>query len=275
VLGQSRPSDTISAQRTVVGDDSAWAPAVYAPPALFAAPGRYATTPELHRDTPHKRGSAMKPSEQPKESPGWAANPKYVVDWDLVPAKVSVSFNGTVVAESDQVRVMYELGHAPVYYFPKSALNPQFLEKVADHHTFCPYKGVASYMTLTVGDKSQPHGVWMYENPYPQQEHLKDHVGFYWGKMGEWREDGERVPGPREIPGRIDTTNQLKAAFPQLAKEWNEEKNKHHSPYEYSPESNQEVWWRDASGHEWRETIKSRVLKTTTLRADGDATPYG
>ena len=52
----------------------------------------------------------MQPSDQPKESPGWAANPRYVIDWDLVPAKVSVSFNGTVVAESDQVRVMYELG---------------------------------------------------------------------------------------------------------------------------------------------------------------------
>ena len=165
--------------------------------------------------------------------------------------------------------------NAPVYYFPKAALNPQFFEKVEDHYTFCPYKGVASYMTLTVDDKSQPKGVWMYENPYPQQEHLKDHVGFYWGKMGEWREDGERVPGPREIPGRIDTTNQLKAAFPQLAKEWNQEKNKHHSPYEYSPESNQEVWWKDASGREWKEAIKSRVLKATTLRADGDATPYG
>jgi len=117
--------------------------------------------------------------------------------------------------------------------------------------------------------------VWIYENPYPQQEHLKDHVGFYWGKMDEWREDGERVPGPREIPGRIDTTNQLKAAFPQLAKEWDKEKNEHHSPYEYSPQSNQEVWWKDASGREWREAIKSRVLKATTLRADGDATPYG
>ena len=43
----------------------------------------------------------MKPSEQPQESPGWAANPTYLIDWDLVPATVSVSFNGEVVAESD------------------------------------------------------------------------------------------------------------------------------------------------------------------------------
>ena len=94
----------------------------------------------------------MRPSEQPHESPGWTANPRYVIDWDLVPATVSVAFNGETVAESDQVRVMYELGHAPVYYFPRSALKLGFFETVAHHHTFCPYKGVASYMTLTVGD---------------------------------------------------------------------------------------------------------------------------
>ena len=38
----------------------------------------------------------MKPNEQPKESPGWAANPKYLIDWDLVPATVSVLVNGEV-----------------------------------------------------------------------------------------------------------------------------------------------------------------------------------
>ena len=138
----------------------------------------------------------------------------------LISAKVSVSFNDTVVAESDQVRVMYELGHAPVYYFPRSALKPGFFETVADHHTFCPYKGVASYMTLRVGDRSVPNGAWIYESPYPQQAGLADHVAFYWGKMDEWREDGERVSGPREIPGRIDTTNQLKAAFPTGVCDW-------------------------------------------------------
>ena len=55
--------------------------------------------------------------------------PTYVVDWDLVPAKVSVSFNGKVVAESDQVRVMYELGHAPIYYFPKVGAEPAVLRE--------------------------------------------------------------------------------------------------------------------------------------------------
>ncbi len=210
---------------------------------------------------------------QPPESPGWAANPNYVVDFDLIPATVAVTFNGQVIAESDALRCMYELGHAPAYYFPITALKMEFLER-SEHETFCPYKGVATYWSIKVGDKVSENTIWTYPDAYPQLPLLKDYAGFYWGRMERWSEDGETVTGPREIPGRVDTTNQLKACFPQLNKEWLKEKN-HCSPYEFSSESNQVVWWKDESGREWQESIKSRVLKLTTLRGDGDATPYG
>ena len=32
--------------------------------------------------------------EQPAESPGWAGNPHYVVDFDLIPTRVTVGVNG-------------------------------------------------------------------------------------------------------------------------------------------------------------------------------------
>ena len=210
---------------------------------------------------------------QPPESAGWANNPHYVVDFDRIPAKVATEVNGQVIAESENLHCMYELGHAPAYYFPIADLKMEFLEKT-EHETFCPYKGVASYWTIKVGDKVLENAIWTYDNPYPQQAHIKGFAGFYWGKMDRWTEDGEAVPGPREIPGRVDTTNQLKACFPQLNKEWDKEKNGC-SPYEFSSESNQSVWWKDESGRSWQERIKDRVLKLTTLRGDGDATPYG
>ena len=47
------------------------------------------------------------------------------------------------------------------------------------------------------------------------------------------------------------------------------------APYEFAAYSNTEVWWQDAAGREWRARIKDRVLSVTTLRGDGDATPYG
>lgn len=210
---------------------------------------------------------------QPPESPGWPNNPNYTIDFDRIPAKVEAVVNGKAIAASEKLHCMYELGHAPAYYFPIEDLKTEFLEK-SDHETFCPYKGVASYWHVKVGDKTLENAIWTYDNPYPEQAHIKGFAGFYWGKMDAWREDGETVPGPREIPGRIDTSNQLKAAFPQLNKEWDKEKNGA-SPYEFAAESNQLVWWKDASGKEWQERIKDRVLKLTTLRGDGDATPYG
>jgi hypothetical protein len=35
------------------------------------------------------------------------------------------------------------------------------------------------------------------------------------------------------------------------------------------------VWWQDADGREWQARIRDRVIAATTLRADGDAHPYG
>jgi len=212
--------------------------------------------------------------EQPAESPGWAGNPNYVVDFDPVPARVAVGFNGETVAESDRARVMFELGHAPVYYLPRDDLAADRFTRT-DHHSFCPYKGVASYWSLTVGDQTADNVVWCYENPYPQLPELGAYAGFYWGRMGSWTEAGEPVAGPREIPGRIDTTNQMKALLPALAREWHPSRNPGTSPYEFAADSNTEIWWQAADGREWRQRIKDRVLSLTTLRGDGDATPYG
>lgn len=212
--------------------------------------------------------------EQPDDSPGWAGNPGYVVDFDLVPARVAAIFDGRAVAESDRARVMYELGHAPVYYFPPEDLADDLFQ-ATDHRTFCPYKGVASYWSLRVGERAAENVVWSYERPYPQLAEIKGYLGFYWGRMDRWTEDGAAVAGPREIPGRIDTTTQLKALFPELVREWHPTRNPGVSPYEFAADSNTEVWWQDGDGQEWRARIKDRVLGLTSLRGDGDATPYG
>jgi len=104
---------------------------------------------------------------QPPQSPGWAANPNYVVGFDLIPATVAVTFNGRTIAESDRLRCMYELGHAPVYYFPISALNMTYLTRT-DHETFCPYKGVAAYWTIEVDGQVAENAIWTYPDAYPE-----------------------------------------------------------------------------------------------------------
>ena len=59
---------------------------------------------------------------------GWILNSEYVIDFDVLPALVRVEFGGETVAESSQARVMYELGHAPVYYFPRLDVHGAVLE---------------------------------------------------------------------------------------------------------------------------------------------------
>lgn len=48
-----------------------------------------------------------------------------------------------------------------------------------NHHTYCPFKGEASYYTLTVRDKKEENAVWTYEEPYDEVRELKDYIAFY------------------------------------------------------------------------------------------------
>ena len=53
--------------------------------------------------------------------------------------------------------------------------------------------------------------------------------------------------------------NDLQTKFPQLAKEWNHEKNGGASPQDVVASSNKDAWWRcSICGHEWRARISAR-----------------
>ena len=52
--------------------------------------------------------------------------------------------------------------------------------------------------------------------------------------------------------------NSLSSANPQVAKEWNYEKNGTVKPEYFRANSNKKVWWRCGSGHEWQATIANR-----------------
>jgi uncharacterized protein (DUF427 family) len=205
---------------------------------------------------------------------GWINNPAYEIFFDAIPAEVSVVFGGRTVGRSTSARVMYELGHAPMYYLPLGDLDMTLLE-ATDHDTYCPYKGHASYWSVRAGGRSAENAIWTYAAPHREMAALKGFAGFYWGRMEAWYEDGDKVSGPREIPGRIDTTTQFKKLFPALAAEWHPERNVGISAYEFPATSGTVVWWRDASGREWQQSIRDRALEATALRTDGDAHPYG
>jgi len=84
-------------------------------------------------------------------------------------------WNDTVLAESGDT-VVVEDNH----YFPAESLSQEHFSE-SDTHTVCPWKGTASYYTITVNGESNPDAAWFYPEPSAQAVHIKDRVAFWRG----------------------------------------------------------------------------------------------
>ena len=195
----------------------------------------------------------------PHASPGWRRNPEYEIDLEVVPARVRVECGGASVAESERALLVLELGHGAVYYLPKADVDWS-LFTASDHSSYCQYKGFARYWTLRAGERVEENVAWAYDEPHDEVTGLLDHIGLYWHRMDAWYEDGEPVAKPRDIAGRCDARHSFRALYPELALEWHPTKNPNIWPYECAPWFRTEVWWQDEQGHEWRQSIRDRVL---------------
>ena len=87
------------------------------------------------------------------------------------------------------------------------------------------------------------------------------------GKGHEWeaiidnRNNGIGCPycsGRYAIKGE----NDLQTVNPDVAKEWNYEKNNGLTPMDIMPNSGKKVWWKCDKGHEWQATVASRNYGT-------------
>ncbi|MFQ5784924.1 MAG: DUF427 domain-containing protein [Alphaproteobacteria bacterium] len=137
----------------------------------------------------------------------FADNPDYRVDFEPVSRRVRVVFGGETVADSTRARLMLETRHLPVYYFPRDDLRMDLATR-SDHHSFCPFKGEASYWTLEVGGKRAEDAMWSYETPFPEVAGIAEYVAFYWDRMDAWYEEDDEVLGhPRDPRVRVDVLN--------------------------------------------------------------------
>ena len=105
------------------------------------------------------------------------------------PRLVEVLVDGTVVAASNRTVVLDETGLPPRYYFPRDDVHFEFLEATPTE-TVCPFKGQASYWSVTTtGDAHRDVG-WAYKTPLPSVEQITGRLCFYAEKT-EHRIDGE------------------------------------------------------------------------------------
>ena len=84
-------------------------------------------------------------------------------------------WRGTVLAESDDT-VVVEGNH----YFPPDSLRRGHF-RPSGTHTSCPWKGVASYYDVVVGDEVNPDAAWYYPEVKPAAKEIQGRVAFWKG----------------------------------------------------------------------------------------------
>jgi uncharacterized protein (DUF427 family) len=113
--------------------------------------------------------------EEDEEVHGHPKDPFHRVDVRRSSRQVTVRAAGEVVATTTRALALHETGFPTRWY-----LRPEDLSEVTltptDTATVCPYKGTASYWTLTAGDRSWPDAMWSYLTPNPQVHAIGGYV---------------------------------------------------------------------------------------------------
>jgi uncharacterized protein (DUF427 family) len=106
--------------------------------------------------------------------------------------RIRVVLGGVTVAETTRALRVLETSHPPVYYVPPDDVRTEFL-RPSRKHTFCEFKGQASYYDLEVGGRVVRDAAWYYPDPSRRYEQLRDHVAFYPGRVDACYVDDEQV----------------------------------------------------------------------------------
>jgi uncharacterized protein (DUF427 family) len=93
-------------------------------------------------------------------------------------SRVTVRVGGTVIAQTDQALSLAEASYPVAQYVPLADVNQALLERTTTQ-TYCPYKGDASYYSISVDGDKAVDAVWEYQDPRPAVAEIKGHVAFY------------------------------------------------------------------------------------------------
>jgi uncharacterized protein (DUF427 family) len=87
-------------------------------------------------------------------------------------------FSHHVIADTDDALILHEARLPPVVYFPRTDAGMEYMGRT-ERSTHCPYKGDASYYTLTMDGQIAENVAWSYEHPLDAVSQIKGHIAFY------------------------------------------------------------------------------------------------
>ncbi|MBF6594355.1 MAG: DUF427 domain-containing protein [Thermaceae bacterium] len=110
---------------------------------------------------------------------------------EATPKRVQVRLGNLLIADTTQAYRVLETSHPPVYYVPQADIRMDLLEP-ASGHSFCEWKGSASYWTLRASGQVLPNIAWSYPQPSVGFQALAGYLAFYLDPL-EGFVDGEKA----------------------------------------------------------------------------------
>jgi uncharacterized protein (DUF427 family) len=111
--------------------------------------------------------------EEDERIMGHAADSYHRIDIRQASRTLVVRQRDRTIANTKRPLVLYESGFAPRWYVTRADIDESTLT-LADHQTFCPYKGLCSY--FDIGDARL--AAWSYRDAYAQVGRISDLVSF-------------------------------------------------------------------------------------------------
>jgi uncharacterized protein (DUF427 family) len=117
---------------------------------------------------------------------------------DALPSQrhVRVVIDGVTVADSHRPHLLFETNHPVRYYISQDDVRMDLLVPSATTSR-CPYKGLASYWSVKLGDRVFDDLVWGYMEPIPECPKIKRLLCFWHERGADIYVDGEMVPAPK------------------------------------------------------------------------------
>lgn len=118
------------------------------------------------------------------KAPGHEKWPSHRVEERHLEKRVIARVNNEVIADSQNVIRVEEDGSPERFYFPRGDVKMEKLHSTPTK-TECPFKGHASYFSISAGQNELKDAAWTYESPYDEHSDLKERIAFYTDKIPE------------------------------------------------------------------------------------------
>src|SRR5215472_10738146 len=119
------------------------------------------------------------------------------------PRWVRTVLNGTTVADSRRVKLLWEPDRLPVYCFPAEDVRMDLLRRSGERED--DPKGPTALWTVQVGDRVAADAAWSVERPSEGCPDISGYVVLSWRDMDTWyEEDDEVYVHPRDPYHRVD-----------------------------------------------------------------------